>query len=278
LEFSVKTLEVRSATKTIDARKILTEVSLQLPAGSFTALLGPSGCGKSTLLGLLAGFDRPTRGGVFAGDVPVNRPHPDRVLLFQDGALLPWRTALDNVAFGLEAAGVKRRAARERAREYLDLVGLAACAGQRPSQLSGGQCQRVALARALVVEPEVLLLDEPFSALDTLTRERLQDQVLDLAAKRGTTVVLVTHDVDEALYLADVCFVLAPDPGRIVASIEIAVPRPRRRDAIELAALKERVLGVLSDTWSGLSVPPAASVAPSRKQRSAQGEHQYAGR
>ncbi|HMA92580.1 MAG TPA: ABC transporter ATP-binding protein, partial [Polyangiaceae bacterium] len=235
---------------TIQGRTILHDISLTIRGGSLAALLGPSGCGKSTLLNLLAGFERPTTGTVHVDGELVTSPDPRRVLLFQDGALLPWRTAEQNVAFGLEARGLDQRAARERARSYLAQVGLGTFADRLPGQLSGGQRQRVALARALAAEPRVIFMDEPFSALDTITRERLQDLVLKLAAQHDTTVVLVTHDIDEALYLADQCFVLAPDPGRLVDVVEVDAAQPRQRGSQVLSELKQRIVRHLIATWN----------------------------
>jgi ABC-type nitrate/sulfonate/bicarbonate transport system ATPase subunit len=246
----VKRIETVGVWKTFGGKDVLSDVSVCVDAGKVVALLGPSGCGKSTLLSLLSGFERPSRGDVLIGGARVERPHPRRILLFQDGALLPWRTALENVAFGLEAQGWRTSEARERAAFYLALVGLSAFGKQLPRQLSGGQRQRVALARALSVEPEVLFLDEPFSALDTLNRERLQDELLQIVAQHGTTVVLVTHDVEEALYLADTCYLLAAEPGRIVEAVAVGLPRWRVRGDGKLLALKQHVLQRLESAWS----------------------------
>ncbi|MFB6808169.1 ABC transporter ATP-binding protein [Streptomyces sp. NPDC056387] len=196
---------------------VLDPVDLDLPAGSFTALLGPSGCGKSTVLGAVAGFVTPAGGGVTAGAGPVRGPGPDRGVVFQHYALFPWRTARGNVEFALKRLGLPRAERRRRALAALAEVGLAEGAEKYPAQLSGGMQQRVALARALAAEPEVLLMDEPFGALDTLTRTRMQALLRQLWQRRGTTVLFVTHDIDEALALAQRVVVLGGTPGRVLA-------------------------------------------------------------
>ncbi|WP_424217090.1 ABC transporter ATP-binding protein (plasmid) [Streptomyces sp. BI20] len=196
---------------------VLDPVDLDLPAGSFTALLGPSGCGKSTILGAVAGFVAPAAGRVTAGAEPVRGSGPDRGVVFQHYALFPWRTARGNVEFALKRHGLPRAERRRRALAALAEVGLAEGAERYPAQLSGGMQQRVALARALAAEPEVLLMDEPFGALDALTRTRMQDLLRELWAKRGATVLFVTHDIDEALALAQRVVVLGGSPGRVLA-------------------------------------------------------------
>ncbi|MER6779419.1 MULTISPECIES: ABC transporter ATP-binding protein [unclassified Streptomyces] len=201
---------------------VLDSLDLDLPAGSFTALLGPSGCGKSTVLGSVAGFVVPDGGRVATGSGPVREPGPDRGVVFQHYALFPWRTARGNVEFALKRLGLPRAERRRRALAALAEVGLAEGAEKYPAQLSGGMQQRVALARALAAEPEVLLLDEPFGALDTLTRTRMQALLRELWQRRGTTVLFVTHDIDEALALAQRVVVLGGAPGRVLA--DHAVP------------------------------------------------------
>ncbi|GLX16982.1 MULTISPECIES: ABC transporter ATP-binding protein [Streptomyces] len=212
-------LEVRLEGLTVGygAAPVLERTDLVFPAGSFTALLGPSGCGKSTVLNTVAGFVRPASGRVTAGSVPVEGPGPERGVVFQHYALFPWRTARGNVEFALKRLGLSRRERRERALAALAEVGLADGAHKYPAQLSGGMQQRVALARALAAEPEVLLMDEPFGALDALTRGRMQDLLRELWRRSGTTVVFVTHDIDEALALAGRVVVLGASPGRVLA-------------------------------------------------------------
>ncbi|MEU6312797.1 ABC transporter ATP-binding protein [Streptomyces sp. NPDC047014] len=213
---------------------VLERTDLDFPAGSFTALLGPSGCGKSTVLGTVAGFVRPLSGGVSVGAAPVRGPGPDRGVVFQHYALFPWRTARGNVEFALKRLGLPRAERRRRALAALAEVGLAEGAEKYPAQLSGGMQQRVALARALAAEPEVLLMDEPFGALDVLTRTRMQALLRELWQRRGTTVLFVTHDIDEALTLAQRVVILGGTPARILADHPIppGPPDPALRTSI----------------------------------------------
>lgn len=213
---------------------VLERTDLELPAGSFTALLGPSGCGKSTVLGAVAGFVPPATGQVTAGSRPVRGPGPDRGVVFQHYALFPWRTARGNVEFALKRLGLPRAERRRRALEALAEVGLADGTDKYPAQLSGGMQQRVALARALAAEPEVLLMDEPFGALDALTRARMQRLLRELWQRRGTTVLFVTHDIDEALALAQRVVVLGGSPGRVLAdhAVPEGAPDPDLRSLI----------------------------------------------
>ncbi|MCX5192484.1 ABC transporter ATP-binding protein [Streptomyces sp. NBC_00249] len=225
---------------TYGSAPVLERTELELPAGSFTALLGPSGCGKSTVLGAVAGFVRPTSGQVTAGSVPVRGPGPERGVVFQHYALFPWRTARGNVEFALKRLGLPRVERRRRALAALEEVGLADGAEKYPAQLSGGMQQRVALARALAAEPEVLLMDEPFGALDALTRTRMQSLLRELWQRRGTTVLFVTHDIDEALALAERVVVLGGPPGRVLADHPVPAGPPdpalRARIAAHLGA------------------------------------------
>jgi NitT/TauT family transport system ATP-binding protein len=199
----------------------LDDVSLDIAAGEFVALVGPSGSGKSTLLDLLGGLSKPTAGEVLVDGRPVVGPGLDRAVVFQQYALFPWRTARANVEFGLEAIGVRRNDRAARAREYLKLVGLGGFEERYPHELSGGMKQRVAIARSLAYEPDILLMDEPFAALDAQTREQLQDELLRLWAATGKTVVFITHSIDEALYLGQRVAVLTSRPGRIKALIDV---------------------------------------------------------
>lgn len=213
---------------------VLEHTDLALPAGSFTALLGPSGCGKSTVLGAVAGFVRPTAGQVTAGSDPVRGPGPEQGVVFQHYALFPWRTARGNVEFALKRLGLPRAERRRRALAALAEVGLEDGAEKYPAQLSGGMQQRVALARALAAEPEVLLMDEPFGALDALTRTRMQALLRELWQRRGTTVLFVTHDIDEALALAERVVVLGGSPGRVLAdhAVPTGPPDPDLRSLV----------------------------------------------
>ncbi|MFD9407030.1 ABC transporter ATP-binding protein [Streptomyces sp. NPDC059989] len=229
LEVRLEGLSVRYG-----AAPVLERTDLEVPAGSFTALLGPSGCGKSTILNLVAGFVRPTEGRVTAGSAPVRGPGPERGVVFQHYALFPWRTAVGNVEFALKRLGLPRPERRRRALAALAEVGLAEGANKYPAQLSGGMQQRVALARALAAEPEVLLMDEPFGALDALTRSRMQILLRELWQQRGTTVLFVTHDIDEALALAERVVVLGGTPGRVLAdhAVPAGPPDPDLRSLI----------------------------------------------
>ncbi len=206
---------------------VLDQLDLRVAEREIVAIVGPNGCGKSTLLRVISGLLPPDRGQVLAFDSTVAGPEPRIGLVFQEPRLLPWRDVLDNVAFPLELAGVRRGEREERAREVLRLTGLEGFAEAYPDQLSGGMAQRAALARALAPEPDVLLLDEPFSALDAMTRERLDDELLRLWGETGTTIVLVTHSISEAVFLSDRVLVMSQRPGRIVAEIPVEVERPR---------------------------------------------------
>ncbi len=218
--------------------------TLAIPAGQVAAIVGPSGSGKSTLLRLMSGLLPPDTGTVVLDGSPVNGPDERVGLVFQEPRLLPWRNALDNVAYPLELRGEPRPARLARARELLALVGLAGFESARPSQLSGGMAQRVALARALALGPPVLLLDEPFGALDALTRDRLDAELLGLWERTGTTIVLVTHSIPEAVFLADRVVVLSARPGRVVADIAVPLPRPRRWDALDEAVTAPAAVAV----------------------------------
>lgn len=229
---------------------VLDKVSFSVEPGSFVALIGPSGCGKSTLLRLLAGLDHPTSGAVKVDGQEVGDPDPSRILVFQDPTLFPWRTVWDNVALGLEAQGILR-SARQRVDEAIRLVGLAGFEKAYPHQLSGGMAQRVALARALVNEPRLLLLDEPLGKLDSLTRLTMQGEIVKLWQEAGLTALLVTHDVEEALFLTQRVLVFGPRPARIVADIAVDLPYPRHRGDPRLAELRREALGHLglAATW-----------------------------
>jgi NitT/TauT family transport system ATP-binding protein len=204
----------------------LRDVSLVVESEEFVALLGPSGCGKSTLLNVLAGLLPATAGRVyFEGDVPVGRP--TTAMVFQEFALFPWRTVQANVEFGLEELGTPPTERARRAREIVDMIGLGQCLAKYPHQLSGGMRQRVGIARALAVDPAALLMDEPFSALDAQTRQLLQEELLQIWERTRKTIVYVTHNIQEAIYLADRVVVLSRRPGRVLAEIPIELGRPR---------------------------------------------------
>jgi NitT/TauT family transport system ATP-binding protein len=214
-------IEIRSVTKTFGALTALDDVSLDVADGTFLSLVGPSGSGKSTLLDLLGGLTTPTSGEVLIDGEPVRGPGLDRGVVFQQYALFPWRTARANVEFGLEGGPLGKRQRAERAREYLDLVGLSGFEDRYPHELSGGMKQRVAIARSLAYDPAVLLMDEPFAALDAQTREQLQDELLRIWARTGKTIVFITHGIDEAVYLGQRVAVLTSRPGRLKAVVDV---------------------------------------------------------
>ncbi|MFP5076465.1 ABC transporter ATP-binding protein [Rhizobium sp. YIM 134829] len=220
---------------------VLDGVSLHIAPGEFVALLGPSGCGKSTLLRLAAGLEQASQGAVREDGRPIRKPSPDRILVFQEATLFPWRTVAGNVAIGLEARGVLADT-RDRIDAVLKRVKLEGFADYYPHQLSGGMAQRAALARALVNDPKLLLLDEPFGKLDSLTRLKMQNELLELWRSAGFTALLVTHDVEEALLLSDRVIVLSDRPASILAEIRVTRPHPRRRDDPELIALRAALL------------------------------------
>jgi len=214
-------ISIRAVTKTFGALTALDDVSLDVADGTFLSLVGPSGSGKSTLLDLLGGLTTPTSGEVRIDGEPVRGPGLDRGVVFQQYALFPWRTARANVEFGLEGGPLGKRQRAERAREYLALVGLSGFEDRYPHELSGGMKQRVAIARSLAYDPAVLLMDEPFAALDAQTREQLQDELLRIWRRTGKTIVFITHGIDEAVYLGQRVAVLTSRPGRLKAVVDV---------------------------------------------------------
>ncbi|WEK50241.1 MAG: ABC transporter ATP-binding protein [Candidatus Kaistia colombiensis] len=223
---------------------VLENIDLKIEPGSFVALLGPSGSGKSTLLRLVAGLEPPVAGSVLADGVAVEKPDPSRVLVFQDPTLFPWRTVRRNVALGLEAQG-RLKTEGHRIDEAIARVRLSEFADAFPHQLSGGMAQRAALARALVNDPRLLLLDEPLGKLDQLTRLTMQSELLGLWQQSGFTALLVTHDVEEALLLADRVILFSDRPARIVGERRVELPHPRHRGDPDLIALRREILQLL---------------------------------
>jgi NitT/TauT family transport system ATP-binding protein len=242
-------IELQGVSKTFEGHtsvKALADVDLSIKDGEFVALLGPSGCGKSTLLNLLAGFDNLTEGDLAFDGRAVGRPGPDRGVVFQEASLFPWLNVWDNITFGPRVQRLPKADYEDRAREILRLVGLEAFKNALPAQLSGGMRQRVGIARVLVMNPRALLMDEPFGALDAQTRLTMQGLLLDLWQKLGITVLFVTHDIDEAILLADRICVMSARPGRITREIAVTLPRPRSIESLttpEFMAYKAMIMG-----------------------------------
>jgi NitT/TauT family transport system ATP-binding protein len=232
---------------------ILDGIDLDVAEGEFLSIIGPSGCGKTTLLRLLAGLVRPSAGEISFHDQPISGPSRSRVIVFQDygRALLPWRKVWANVALALESRGIPKGERRDRAYALLERMGLTAVGEYFPGQLSGGMQQRVQIARALALEPQLLLMDEPFGALDAMTRQGLQDEIARLALEQQITVVFITHDLEEAIYLGDRVVALAANPGRVASMGDVDLPRPRNqlttREDPRFLAHRHRLFGLLMD-------------------------------
>ena len=237
-------IEVRGISKTFPTRRgplaVLDDISFSVGEGEFVAIIGPSGCGKSTLLGVLAGFEKPDRGEVSVDGEPVREPRRTGIFIFQQPSLFPWLNLEGNLVFGLNGASPEER--RRLVAHYISLVGLEGFEHAFPYQLSGGMQQRAELARALMVRPEILYMDEPFGALDALTRLRMRAELLRILSRERHTVLLVTHDVEEALHLADRVLLLSPRPARIQTVIDVTLPRPRLLSSPALLALKASIL------------------------------------
>ncbi len=232
----------KSFTNGVDDEPVLSNVSFSIQQGEIVSLLGQSGCGKSTLLNVIGGFEQCSQGEVLIEGKLQNKPGRHCVMLFQEYGLLPWRTVLANVELGLDGLSLSKQEKRERAQHYIQLVGLQNKEGAFPSQLSGGMKQRTAIARALAMKPRLLLMDEPFAALDTFTRYALQDELLQMQSKEKLTIVLVTHDIDEAVYLSDRVFIMQPSPGRISAEIMIDTGKPLDRGHADFQYYRQKIL------------------------------------
>jgi NitT/TauT family transport system ATP-binding protein len=231
----------------------IADLSLTIAGGEFVAIIGPSGCGKSSLLYLINGIAKPTSGSIVVDGAAVMRPSPDRALVFQDAALLPWRSVLANVAVGLQIQGRGKLERERTASELVKLVGLEGFETKLPHQLSGGMKQRVGIARALCVDPEVLLMDEPFGALDAQTRQLMGVELLRIWQQRRKTVIFVTHDIDEAVFLADRVVVMSRRPSRVIEEVRIDLPRPRALDlenTAEFRAYRQQIWDVLKSQVS----------------------------
>jgi NitT/TauT family transport system ATP-binding protein len=243
---AIEVKDVHQVFRTAGAEVVaLSQVSLEIKPGRFVVLVGPSGCGKSTLLMMLAGLREPSSGSILINGAPITRPDPDRVgVVFQEASLFPWLTAEENVEFPLALRGVAKSERRAKAEEALKLVGLEGFGKRHPHELSGGMKQRVSIARGLVQDPPVLLMDEPFAALDEQTRMTMGDELLRIWAATGKTIVFVTHSLTEAVYLADEVVVMSARPGRIVDQLQVSLPRPRTYEMLSgdvFGALRERI-------------------------------------
>lgn len=214
----------------------IADINLEIESNTFVSIIGPSGCGKSTLLSIIAGLTQPTSGAVFINGVEVNQPGPDRGIVFQNYSLMPWMTVAENIRFAIETVNPKLTMAEQKeiVREYIDLVGLHGAEKKHPHELSGGMKQRVGIARALAINPQVLLMDEPFGALDALTRGFLQDEIERIWEQQRKTVVLITHSIEEALLLSDKIVMMSRGPAaRIVEVLDVPFPRPRKRETLD---------------------------------------------
>lgn len=242
-----RALSVRGVRHSYGAQLILNGIDLEVEAGGLTVLTGPSGCGKSTLLRMIAGLERPDSGEVYIGGRPATGRPGEAGLVFQEGGLYPWLTVRGNVAFGLKLQGRQRREISSRVAELLELVNLSEAADAYPAQLSGGMAQRVGLARALAPRPRVLLLDEPFGAVDAQLRNMLQEELVRIWAESGTTMVFVTHNIDEAVFVGERIVVMSSVPSVITNELEVGLPHPRVRTSPEFVRRRERVLGWLTE-------------------------------
>ena len=244
-----------------DPVKALANVSFTVRDNEFCSILGHSGCGKTTLLNIMAGFDDATLGRITLDGKPVGKPGWERAMIFQDYALFPWLTVLGNVGFGLSMKKVAAAEQQRIAMTQIELVGLKGFENRYPHQLSGGMRQRVAIARALAVDPAVLLMDEPFAALDAQNRSMLQDEMVRIFMEQRKTMVLVTHSIEEAIKLSDRIIVMTRRPGRVKADIEVTMPRPRREESPEFVALKARIRDLIHDEYDLADVPVAPPAA-----------------
>ncbi len=243
MSIEVKNINKSFKSKKNDQLSVLSDVNLTIDDGELVCLLGPSGCGKTTLLRLIAGLDQPTSGEIIANGEKVEKPSGDRAVIFQQYSLFPWLTVLQNVTFGLEMTNKGSKEENiETAERYLTRVGLIDFKDSYPHELSGGMKQRVAIIRSLLNHSPILLMDEPFSALDMQNRHKLQEQLIGVWKRFENTIVFVTHDVDEAVYLADKIVIMDKNPGRIAYVVDVDIERPRKRDSKEFITLQERIV------------------------------------
>jgi NitT/TauT family transport system ATP-binding protein len=242
---SIKNLNKTYHTEEGDEVVALLDINLDVADKELVCFIGPSGCGKTTLLRITAGLEKPDSGTLTVNNEPIKGPGPDRGMVFQEYSLFPWRTVLKNITFSLELKKIPKSERQKIARDFLELVGLSKFADSYPHELSGGMKQRVAIARAMVNDPDVLLMDEPFGAVDAQTRNRLQHELLNIWEKKKKTVLFITHSVDEAVFLADKVVVFTARPGRIKEVFSIDLPRPRERTSFEANAVREHLLNTL---------------------------------
>lgn len=247
----MSTLKINNINKTFISRhktvKTLENINLEIEEGEFICIVGASGCGKTTLLNIIAGLEKATGGNIFLDNNKVVSPGADRTVLFQEAALFPWLRVIDNVEFGMKMLGISKDYRRATALKYLEMVNLKGFEKSFVHELSGGMKQRVALARALAVDSDILLMDEPFSALDNQTKNILLDELNNIWLKTKKTVVFVTHSVDEAVYLADKVVIMSKSPGKIKEVINLSMDRPRKRLSSEYAAIVEKILAKMSE-------------------------------
>ncbi len=244
-------LELKNITKIYETERkkvvAIDNVSLTIEPNEFISIVGPSGCGKSTLLRMVAGLENTTTGEILFENKPIKGPSAERGMVFQQYTLLPWKTVLDNVAFGLEIRGVNKEKRLKIAKDFIKLIGLSGFENSYPYELSGGMQQRVAIARTLANDPKIVLMDEPFGALDTQTRVILQKELLNIWEKDKKTVLFITHSVEEAVYLSDRVLIMSARPGKIKDTININIDRPRRRSSPEFIKYKDKIVNILKE-------------------------------
>ncbi|WP_294372998.1 ABC transporter ATP-binding protein [uncultured Clostridium sp.] len=245
----MSSIEIKNVTKIFKSDnkeyKALDNINLKIDEGEFVCLLGPSGCGKSTLLNMIAGFEKPTEGQILIDNEEVDKPRIDRLTIFQDYGLLPWRSVEKNVELGLESLKIPKKERKEISEKYIKLVGLEKFKNHHPSELSGGMKQRVAIARALASRPKILFMDEPFGALDPITRIKLQEDILKIHKEEKMTVIFVTHDVEEAVYLGSKIVILSPNPGKITKVMENDLSRTDERSSSSFYLKKDEIFHIL---------------------------------
>lgn len=240
-------IKVKDVSRIFNNTKVIDNINIDIDEGDFVCLLGPSGCGKSTLLNMMAAFDKPTEGKIYINDVEVDKPTIERVTIFQNYGLLPWRTVERNIEFGLETLKMSKVEKKTVVDKYIRLVGLEKFKNHYPNQLSGGMQQRVAIARALAVKPKILFMDEPFGALDPVIRSNLQEEIRNIWREEGITIIFVTHDVEEAVYLGSKIVIMSPHPGRIRKVISRDNKKTIEKLSEEFYQLKSTIINVLEE-------------------------------